>query len=115
MLGVGETLPPGMIATATPTTRYNGMAIASLCCSVGSIEIGVMAMAGVISGTIAMGSLAWVLGIIFGHIAVQQIKRDATQGGRGMAIAGLVIGYVIVGAFALMLMAVVILVDGYGD
>lgn len=34
-----------------------------------------------------------VLGIIFGHVAISQINRTG-EGGRGMAVAGLVIGYV---------------------
>lgn len=33
------------------------------------------------------------LGIIFGHIALSQIKRTGEEG-RGLAIAGLVVGYV---------------------
>jgi hypothetical protein len=35
-----------------------------------------------------------VLAIIFGHVALSQIKKSGdTQGGKGMAIAGLVLGY----------------------
>lgn len=48
----------------------NGMAIASFVCSL----------------------FCSPLGIIFGHVALSQIGRSA-QGGRGLAIAGLVIGY----------------------
>lgn len=33
-----------------------------------------------------------IVGIILGHIALSQIKRTG-EGGRGLAIAGLVIGY----------------------
>jgi peptidyl-prolyl cis-trans isomerase B (cyclophilin B) len=45
------------------------------------------------------------LGIIFGHIALSQIKRTG-EGGRGLAIAGLVISYVavILGLFLIVLM-----------
>jgi len=35
----------------------------------------------------------WLAGIIFGHIALKQIKRTGERG-RGMALAGLIIGYV---------------------
>src|SRR5882757_8770864 len=53
-----------------PTT--NGMAIAAL-----------------------VGALVFApLGIILGHIARSQIKRTG-EGGRGMATAGLIIGYVV--------------------
>ncbi len=56
----------------------NGMATASLVCSLVGI----------------LFCLTSPLGIIFGHIALSQIRRRRnTQGGRGMAIAGLVIGY----------------------
>jgi Domain of unknown function (DUF4190) len=34
-----------------------------------------------------------LVGIILGHIALSQIKRTG-EGGRGLAIAGLVIGYI---------------------
>lgn len=34
-----------------------------------------------------------LLGIILGHIALNQIKRTG-EGGRGLAIAGLIIGYI---------------------
>jgi uncharacterized membrane protein len=37
-----------------------------------------------------------VVGVIMGHIALAQIKRTR-ESGRGLAIAGLVIGYVVLG------------------
>jgi hypothetical protein len=55
-------------------------------------------------------SLVWMLGlgsllaVIFGHIALGQIKRDPYQGGKGLAIAGLVIGYA---ALALILVVII--------
>ena len=33
------------------------------------------------------------LGVIFGHVALSQISKTG-EGGRGLAIAGLVIGYI---------------------
>jgi hypothetical protein len=42
--------------------------------------------------------LGGLLGIVFGHIALSQIKRTG-EGGRGLAIAGLVIGYTWIGLF----------------
>jgi len=59
----------------------NGLAIASLICSIGSYVL--------------LPGIAAVLGVIFGHLALRQIR--ASQGreeGRGMAIAGVVLGYV---------------------
>ena len=49
-----------------------------------------------------MGS---ILAVIFGHIALSQIRRTG-QGGRGMAVAGLVLGYI-----GLFFLAVVIVLS----
>ncbi|MBY0286426.1 MAG: DUF4190 domain-containing protein [Mycobacteriaceae bacterium] len=46
------------------------------------------------------------LGIVFGHVALRQIERTG-QDGRGMAVAGLVIGYVVTVLLALFLILVV--------
>ena len=46
-------------------------------------------------------------GIICGHIALAQIKRTG-EGGRGLALAGLIIGYVITGFFVLYIIGVII-------
>lgn len=49
------------------------------------------------------------LAILFGHISLSQIKRSGEQG-RGMAIAGLVIGYVVtIGAVLLLVLGVMFL------
>ena len=60
---------PGRPPTANTAT--NGMAIASLVCAF----------------------VFFPLGIVFGHIALSQIRRTGEQG-RGLAIAGLVLSYV---------------------
>jgi hypothetical protein len=55
-------------------------------------------------------SLVWLLwlgsalAVIFGHIALSQMRRDTSLGGRGLAIAGLVIGYAGLALFALALL-----------
>ncbi|MGV0764803.1 DUF4190 domain-containing protein [Mycolicibacterium sp. XJ647] len=67
-----------------PVQRTNGLAIAALVCPL-------------------VTCVLFPLGIIFGHIALSQIARTG-EGGRGLAIAGLVISYVlaaIVGVFLL--------------
>lgn len=38
--------------------------------------------------------LCWPLGLIFSIIGMNQTSKDTTQGGRGLAIAGLVISIV---------------------
>ena len=37
--------------------------------------------------------VSWILALVFGHIALSQIDRDETLGGRGLARAGLIITY----------------------
>lgn len=41
---------------------------------------------------LVLGFFTGILGIVFGHIALYQIQRTG-QAGKGMALAGLVIGY----------------------
>ncbi|MGV0805063.1 peptidylprolyl isomerase [Mycolicibacterium setense] len=64
--------PAGYPAGHPPSAQTNGMAIASLVCA----------------------ALFAPLGIVFGHISLSQLKHSGEQG-RGIAIAGLVIGYVL--------------------
>ena len=47
------------------------------------------------------------LGIVFGHVALRQIKRSGVEG-RGLAKAGLMIGYVLTTLMALFLILVVV-------
>ena len=63
--------------------RTNGFAIASLVCSLICINF---------------------LGIIFGHVALSQIKRT-NEGGQGLAVAGLIIGYLSLGVAILLIIA----------
>jgi hypothetical protein len=54
--------------------------------------------------------LYWVgsiLAVIFGHIALSQIHHSR-QGGRGLAIAGLVLGYVGLALLALFIIGAVV-------
>ncbi|WP_396882481.1 DUF4190 domain-containing protein [Mycobacterium sp. SMC-4] len=70
-----------------PVVKTNGMAIAALVCAL------VLAP----------------LGIVFGHIALSQIKRTG-EDGRGLAIAGLVIGYIFTGIVVLYFVVVLIFI-----
>jgi peptidyl-prolyl cis-trans isomerase B (cyclophilin B) len=67
------------IAPPTPKSGTNGFAIASLACSF----------------------FIAILGIIFGHIALSQIKKTG-QAGKGIATAGLIISYVSAAFFFLL-------------
>ena len=60
-----------------PTAPTNGLAIAALVCGVGGFVIG----------------LSFIPAIICGHIARKQIRQTGEQGA-GLALAGLILGYV---------------------
>ena len=84
---------PGYGPYGYPSTKpgTNGLAIAALVCA--------------ICGLFSLG-LGCVLGIIFGFIALSQIKRTP-QAGRGLAIAGIAVGISLIVAFvALVAVAV---------
>ena len=70
---------------AHPSQKTNGMAIASLVMSLVCCNL---------------------LGVIFGHVALNQINRTG-EGGRGLALAGLIIGYVSLAIGAIWLLVVV--------
>ncbi|WP_422741615.1 DUF4190 domain-containing protein [Micromonospora sp. WMMD754] len=72
----------------------SGMATASL----------VLGILGVLGGWCLFG-LPCLLAVVLGHLALRE-TRDGTRSGHGMAVAGLVLGYVFVGPmilFTLML------------
>lgn len=70
---------PGMYPPPPAPNRTNGMAIASLVCSIAGLV------------TCALSSIA---GVVLGVIALNQIKRTG-EDGRGMALAGVIVGGVV--------------------
>jgi hypothetical protein len=84
--------PPG----APPTQqKTNGLAVASL-----------------ILGILWVWWVGSVLAVIFGHVALAQIKRTGAAG-RGLAVAGLALGYV--GIASALLVGVIVLAAGNGN
>ena len=68
-----------------PTAPNNGNAIASLICGITSILMFFTCFLGIVAGIPA---------VICGHLALKQINESAVpMAGRGMAIAGLITGY----------------------
>ena len=84
---------PGYLPQRTPGMNHtNAFAIASFVCS----------LAGIL-----LGGFLGIVSIIFGHIALGQIKRsNGYERGHGYAVAGLIIGYV---ELALALIGLIIL------
>jgi hypothetical protein len=86
-----DTMSPPTVAVAAPQMT-NGLAIASLILG--------------ITWIFWIGSL---LAVILGHVALSQTDDSGgRQGGRGMAIAGLVLGYIALGVFALIVVVLVV-------
>lgn len=78
--------PPGQPPygyPAPPPRRTNGLAIAALVLG--------------LTGFITCGFTS-ILAVVFGHTALSQIRRDHTDG-RGMAMAGTILGWVLTGAW----------------
>lgn len=73
--GYGYPPPYGYRPPSGPGT--NGMAVASL----------VLGAAGLI-----LCGIPGILGVIFGHVALNQVQRTGEQG-RGLALAGLIVSY----------------------
>ncbi len=76
----------------------SGLAIASLICGI----------AGVVLFWAVIPFLASVAAVITGHMALGQTKRNPAIGGRGMAFAGLILGYIMVGVAAITIVTAVI-------
>ena len=73
--GAGEGSPQ-----AQPKGGTNGWAIASLVTGIGGFVLPFL-----------------TLPLIFGYVALSQIKKDPSIGGRGFAVAGVVLGWIQVG------------------
>jgi Domain of unknown function (DUF4190) len=86
--GYPPPVPGGYGYPAQRSAGTNGMAIASLVSSL----VGWMCIVGPI------------LGLVFGFVALGQIKQTG-QDGRGMAIAGIVIGGAVIGLLVLIAIA----------
>jgi hypothetical protein len=90
--------PGGYGYQSTPKT--NGLAIASLACSIG--------------GFLVCG-IGFILGVVFGYMAKNQIDQSGgTQQGRGMAIAGIIVGWIGI-AIAVVALVVVIVIAAATD
>jgi hypothetical protein len=81
---------PGAYVQVQPRRVTDGLAIASM-----------------VLGILWVGWIGSILAVIFGHVALRRIAREG-KAGRGMAIAGLVLGYVGVATLLLYIVVVVI-------
>jgi hypothetical protein len=99
--GIPATTPVGPGAVAPVGTKTSGLAITSLVTGVAAVPTAFCYGLGVIPGIVA---------VVTGHIARKRIKRDPTEGGEGMALAGLICGYISIGLMFLGIIAVCVLI-----
>jgi hypothetical protein len=80
-----------------PTPRTNGLAIASLVCSIVSLGCG--------------GIVLSIPAVVMGHLARRSIRDSGgTEQGDGMALAGLIIGYIVSALTVLLIIFYVVIV-----
>ena len=88
---------PGLFSTSQPThadvETTTETATESLPDTIGASRTSAMAVASLVLA-IVLPSIGSILAVVFGHVALNQIKQSQnTLAGRGMAIAGLILGY----------------------
>jgi Domain of unknown function (DUF4190) len=81
-----------------PAAPTNGLAIAALVCGVGGFVIG----------------LSFIPAIICGHLARKQIRQTGEQGA-GLALAGLILGYVGTALFIALIALFVVIAAKFGQ
>ncbi len=87
--GYSQPYPSGGFSPYPAAPKNNGLAIASLVCSILGLCCGV----------------GGVLGVIFGFVARGQIKRSGgAQKGSGLALAGIIVGFVVHCAIGLLVL-----------
>jgi hypothetical protein len=83
--------PPGYGPAPYPVAKTNGMAVASL-----------------VLGLLWFGGLGSLLALVFGYTAKSQIDRSGgRESGRGLALAGIVLGWIGVVGFVFVLLTIV--------
>jgi hypothetical protein len=85
--------PPMMVAVSPPN---NPLALTSMILGIAGI---------VLSFIYGIGAIPAIVAVILGHIGMGQIKSSGgTQGGNGMALAGLITGYIAIGIAVLYIL-----------
>ena len=62
-----------------------------------------LAIASMVVGIVWIYWIGSILAVIFGHVALNQMKKNPTMKGKGFAIAGVALGWTGVGILALLL------------
>jgi len=67
-----------------------------------------LAIASMVLGIIWIYWIGSILAVIFGHVALNQTKKNPSQKGRGFAIAGVSLGWAGIGVFILLLIVEIV-------
>ncbi|MGH7734201.1 MAG: DUF4190 domain-containing protein [Gemmatimonadales bacterium] len=89
-----------------PPSDTNGLAIGSLVTSIAGVVLGIP-----LTFLCYVGLLIPIVGIVLGAVALNQINRTNQQG-RGLAIAGIVVGAITVVLLVVLLIAVIAMALG---
>ena len=96
---------PAYGAPAYPAPRPNsGLAITSLICGI----------AGLVLSWAVVPIIASIVAVVTGHMALRQTKANPALGGRGMAFAGLILGYVMVAVLLIGIVTIVFSLLAFG-
>lgn len=74
-----------------PKGRYNTLSIASISLGIGALVVSLMGGSSCVLFCF-VGLILGIFAIIMGLIALMQITRDPAQEGRGISIAGIILG-----------------------
>lgn len=82
-----EPVPDSRVIPYGPIPRPSGFAVAAL----------VLGIIGLFLSWITFG-IPSILAVVFGHVGVSRVRRGVGDG-RGMAIGGMVLGYLVIAVF----------------
>ena len=91
---VPDPLPDAPVVPYAPIPKPSGFAVASL----------VLGILGLFLSWITFG-IPSMLAVVFGHVGVSRVRRGVGDG-RGMAISGMVLGYLVIALFLVLVVAV---------
>jgi hypothetical protein len=83
-----------------PIGQSNGMAVASMVLGIVSYPVSML---------YCMGAIVAILAIVFGFVARGRIKRNETTVGGGMALAGIILGFIHIALVVLFIVLVMLI------
>ncbi|HWV48435.1 MAG TPA: DUF4190 domain-containing protein, partial [Microbacterium sp.] len=99
---------PGYGAPVYAPRPNNGVAVAAMVCGIVGVVFGWATF------FIVLPVLVSIAAVILGHVALSQLKKTPAVGGRGMAITGLVLGYIPIALTVILLIFAIIAAVMFG-